>query len=88
MIQQSVKIVNEQGLHARPAAKFVQVASRFSSDIKVLKDGREIDGRSIMGLMTLTAKQGSEIVITAEGNDAEAAVAALTQLVNNGFGDE
>lgn len=88
MTQQEVKIVNEQGLHARPAAKFVQIASQFDSEIKVAKDDRQVDGRSIMGLMTLTAKQGSSLMITAQGEDAEAAVHALVKLVNKGFGDE
>lgn len=88
MTQQEVKIVNEQGLHARPAAKFVQIASQFTSDITVAKDDRQVDGRSIMGLMTLTAKQGASLVITAQGEDAEAAVQALVNLVNKGFGDE
>lgn len=87
MTQQEVTIVNEQGLHARPAAKFVQVASRFDSDIKVAKAGRLVDGRSIMGLMTLTARQDSSIVISADGPDEVAAVKALVQLVGKGFGD-
>lgn len=78
-------IPNEEGLHARPAAKFVKLANGFSSDIFVQKDDEEINGKSIMGLMMLAAAQGEVITITAEGSDAEAALASLSQLVSGGF---
>jgi len=78
-------IPNEEGLHARPAAQFVKVANRFSSDIFVQKEDDEINGKSIMGLMMLAAAQGEVITITAEGSDADDALASLSKLVNNGF---
>lgn len=80
-----LKIPNEEGLHARPAAKFVKVANSFSSDIFVQKDDEEINGKSIMGLMMLAAAQGEVITISAEGNDEEAALTRLAALVNSGF---
>lgn len=81
-------ISNKEGLHARPAAKFVKLASRFSSDIWVEKDDEEINGKSIMGLMMLAAAHGSVIKVSAEGDDAEQAIEQLTLLVNNGFEED
>jgi len=78
-------IPNEEGLHARPAAKFVKLANGFSCDIFVEKEDEEINGKSIMGLMMLAAAQGEVITITAEGSDADAALASLSNLVNSGF---
>lgn len=78
-------IPNEDGLHARPAAKFVKLASRFACDVWVEKDDEEINGKSIMGLMMLAAAQGSVIRVSAEGADAEAAIEVLSKLVNSGF---
>lgn len=78
-------IPNEDGLHARPAAKFVKLASRFSCDVWVEKDQEEINGKSIMGLMMLAAAQGSVIRVSAEGEDAELALEKLSTLVNSGF---
>ncbi len=78
-------IPNEDGLHARPAAKFVKLASRYSCDVWVVKDDEEINGKSIMGLMMLAASQGSVIQVTTEGTDAEVALAKLSELVNSGF---
>jgi phosphocarrier protein len=78
-------IPNEDGLHARPAAKFVKLASRFSCEVWVEKDDEEINGKSIMGLMMLAASQGSVIKVSAEGTDAEAALEKLSDLVNSGF---
>lgn len=80
-------IPNEEGLHARPAAKFVKLASQFTCDIWVEKDNEEINGKSIMGLMMLAAAKGSVIRVTAEGQDAEAALEKLSALVNSGFED-
>jgi phosphocarrier protein len=74
-------------MHARAAVKFVQLASHFKSEIKVVKDGLSVNGKSIMGLLTLVAAQGLNIIIEAEGPDAEDAVAALVALVENGFGE-
>lgn len=78
-------IPNEDGLHARPAAKFVKLASRFSCEVWVEKDDEEINGKSIMGLMMLAASQGSVIKVSAVGTDAEAALEKLSDLVNSGF---
>ena len=81
----SVKIVNSLGLHARAAARFVHTASGFAARIRVARGGREMDGKSIMGLLLLAAGQGSTITITADGTDEEQALAALKNLVERGF---
>lgn len=80
-----MSIVNGLGLHARAAAKFVHTAGRFTAQIRVARCGREMDGKSIMGLMLLAAARGSSITISAEGPDEGEAVAALTALVERGF---
>lgn len=87
MPAQSVTIVNELGLHARAAAKFVKLAATFSANIRVSKVGQneQVSGSSILGLMMLSAGPGDQISISAEGNDADAAVAALHELVSAGF---
>jgi phosphocarrier protein HPr len=74
-------------MHARAAVKFVQLAAHFKSEIRVVKDGTTVNGKSIMGLLTLVAALGFTIAIEAEGPDAEAAVKALADLVDNGFGE-
>lgn len=84
-VEQRVTIINTLGLHARPAAEFVKLAARFDAEITVTKDGHAVNGKSIMGVMTLAAECGSTIVIRAEGDDAEAAVQALVDLVRRGF---
>jgi phosphocarrier protein HPr len=81
----AVTIVNPLGLHARAAAKFVHLASGFSSGIRVAKGPREMDGKSIMGLLLLSASQGSSIVIYADGVDEREAIAGLCGLVERGF---
>ena len=81
----SAAIVNPLGLHARAAARFVHVAAGFSSSIRVGRSGREIDGKSIMGLLLLSAAQGSEITITADGGDEQQAIEALCALIRRGF---
>jgi phosphocarrier protein HPr len=83
--RRTAKIRNRLGLHARAAVKFVQLASKFKCEIKVIKDGNDVNGKSIMGLLTLVAAYGMEIVIVAEGPDAEAAATALFALVDGGF---
>ena len=80
-------IVNALGLHARAAARFVHVASGFQCRIRVGRAGREMDGKSIMGLLLLAAAQGSVVTITADGPDEADALAALCALVENGFGE-
>jgi len=74
-------------MHARAAVKFVQLAGHYKSDIRVIKDGSAVNGKSIMGLLTLVAAVGLNIIIEAEGPDAAEAVAALADLIDNGFGE-
>ena len=87
MIERAVTIVNPLGLHARPAAQFVRIASGFQSHIELEKDGLAVNGKSIMGVMMLAAEHGASLRIRAEGPDAEAALTALAQLVADGFGE-
>jgi phosphocarrier protein len=86
--ERTVTIVNRYGLHARPAAEFVKLASRFRSEIRVRKEETEVNGKSIMGVMMLAAECGSAITIIASGEDAAAALVELTTLVMNRFGEE
>lgn len=81
-------IKNKFGLHARAAAQFVQLASKFDSEIFVDKNGQEVNGKSIMGILMLAASQGVEINVRAQGDDAEGAVSAIGELIDNGFGEE
>jgi phosphotransferase system HPr (HPr) family protein len=83
-----VKIRNSLGLHARPAAKFVQIANEFRSKVSVEKEGHVVNGKSVMGLMMLAAAKGSKLVIEAQGEDAEEAVDKLEQLIDEGFGED
>lgn len=87
MAERIVVIVNPLGLHARPAAEFVKMASSYQSEITVQKDGMVVNGKSIMGVMTLAAECGSKLTIRAEGQDAEQALIALVALVKNGFSE-
>ena len=87
MIERQATIVNQEGLHARPAAQIVRLASSFTSEIELVKDGMDVNGKSIMGVMMLAAECGSSILIRAEGPDAEQAVQALADLVAGGFGE-
>jgi phosphocarrier protein len=81
-------IRNKFGLHARAAAQFVQLASKFTSDIFVDKNGQEVNGKSIMGILILAATQGVQITVKADGCDADDAINALGALIDNGFGEE
>jgi phosphocarrier protein HPr len=83
-----VTIDNRNGLHARPAAMFVKISSRYRSEIWVEKDGERVNGKSIMGLMMLAAGKGSKLTIHAEGSDAEKAVAEIKNLVETRFGED
>ena len=80
-IEKSITIKNKQGLHARPAALFVQIANKFNSDITIAKGKQKVNGKSIMGIMMLEAGAGSRIVITANGEDAQIAVRELESLL-------
>jgi len=88
MIEQTVTIKNKLGLHARAAVKFVNLANRFSASVKIVKDGNEIDGKSILGILTLAATPGSVIQMIALGRDEEAAMSALVELINNRFDEK
>jgi phosphocarrier protein len=88
MTKRSVTVVNQLGLHARAAARFVQVATRFQSQIRVGHGARIMDGKSIMGILLLAAARGTEITLMATGPDEQAAVDALVGLVQSGFGEE
>jgi phosphocarrier protein len=88
MQEKTVTIKNKLGLHARPAAMMVQTAARFKSKIKIVRDDQEVDGKSIMGLMTLAACCGAEIRIVTDGEDEVDALNTLVQLVENGFGEQ
>jgi phosphocarrier protein len=87
MIEQSVIITNEHGLHARPAAQLVNIAGKFTSDIKIIKDGLEVNGKSIMGVMMLAAEKGSEIVLQINGEDEEEAFKSITDLISQNFNE-
>jgi phosphocarrier protein HPr len=88
MTAQSVTVVNQLGMHARAAAKFVHLATKYESKVRVARDRREMDGKSIMGILLLAAARGSTITISADGADEHDAVAALAALVASGFGED
>ena len=88
MTSRTVTVVNQLGMHARAAARFVHVAARFRAHIRVAREAREIDGKSIMGILLLAAARGSAITISAEGSDEGDAVEALSTLVQSGFGED
>jgi phosphocarrier protein len=88
MTSQAVTVVNQLGMHARAAAKFVHLATRYEARVKVARDRREMDGKSIMGILLLAAACGSTITISAEGTDERDAVDALVALVESGFGED
>jgi phosphocarrier protein HPr len=85
--EREVQVRNRLGMHARAAVKFVQIANTFKSDVTVVKDGQEANGKSIMGLLTLVAAHGVTMTVVCDGDDAAAAVAALAELVAAGFGE-
>lgn len=87
-MERSVLIVNRLGLHARAAARLVTLAGRFSCEIRIRRDGREVSGKSIMGVLMLAAAQGSTLTLIAEGEDAQAALDALAQLIAERFGED
>jgi len=87
MTERDAMIVNPLGLHARPAAQIVRLATTFDSDIWLEKDGMKVNGKSIMGVMMLAAECGAEIIIRAEGDDADAAIEVLAALIVGGFGE-
>lgn len=88
MIEKTVEIKNKLGLHARPAAQFVKIAAKYDSSITVIKNGTEIDGKSIMGLMMLAAESGSQLILKIEGADEQDAMNELYQLIEAKFNEE
>ena len=87
MAEVSVKIVNKNGLHARPAAEIVKTASKFTSDIIIVRDELEVNGKSIMGVMMLAAECGAEVTLRASGPDETDAVEAIAKLISSKFGE-
>ena len=83
-----VKIPNSLGLHARPAMQLVDLASRFQAQMKIAKGTQQVDAKSIMQVMTLAATQGTKLTLTANGDDASKAIAAVSKLIKEGFGEE
>lgn len=81
IVRRKITVKNKQGLHARPAALFVQVANKFESNVSVIRDDERVNGKSIMGILMLGAEQGCEVTIEADGADAEQAVAELETIV-------
>ena len=88
MVKKEFTILNKLGIHARPAAQFVKLANRFQADIFVEKDGEEVDGKSIMGLMMLAAGHGSTILVSADGEDEAAAIEAVGELIARKFEED
>lgn len=87
MIERSVTIANKNGLHARPAAEIVKTAAKFKSDITLVRDELEVNGKSIMGVMMLAAEYGSTLILRADGADEQTAVEALAELIESKFGE-
>jgi phosphocarrier protein HPr len=87
MTERTVEIVNRNGLHARPAAEIVKLSSKFNCDITIVRDDLEVNGKSIMGVMMLAAEYGANILVRANGPDAEQAVNAIADLVAAKFGE-
>ena len=87
-VERDIAIINRLGLHARPAAMFVRIASRFRAEIWVSKEGEEVNGKSIMGLMMLAAGQGSKLHVRCEGPDADKALEELEQLIKSRFNED
>lgn len=86
-IRKTFTIVNTLGLHARAAAGFVKLSNKFSSDIKIIKDGYDVDGKSILGILSLAAARGTEIDVEVSGDDAEKAAEEIAGFVESGFGE-
>jgi phosphocarrier protein len=87
MLERTVTIQNRNGLHARPAAEIVKTAAKFKSDITLIRDDLEVNGKSIMGVMMLAAEYGSQLVLRVDGSDEQAAIDALAALIESKFGE-
>jgi phosphocarrier protein len=88
MIERAVQIVNRNGLHARPAAEVVKTAAKFKSEITIMRDDLEVNGKSIMGVMMLAAEFGATLTVRANGPDAQEAVDAIAELIAQKFGEK
>ncbi|MFW1677966.1 HPr family phosphocarrier protein [Pontibacter sp. JAM-7] len=88
MLEKQIEIINKLGLHARAAAKLISVSSRFASTVWLIKDGREVDGKSIISVMMLAAAKGSWLTVRIEGEDEANAMAAIETLINNRFEED
>ena len=88
MTERDLEIINRLGLHARAAAKLVHTAGRFVCDVRLVKDGEEVDAKSILGLMALGAAQGSAIRIVCDGSDEDEAIASISELIEDRFGED
>ena len=88
MLRREIEVINKLGLHARAAAKLVKAAAQFDAEIWLSHKGRRVDGKSIMNLMMLAATKGTKLTITGDGPDADAAVAALCELIDRGFDED
>jgi phosphocarrier protein len=88
MTEREVTIVNQLGMHARPAAQVVRTASAFAAEVEIVREGMAVNAKSIMGVMMLAAECGSSVVLRAKGADEAAAVEALAKLVAEGFGED
>jgi phosphocarrier protein len=86
--ERSYKIVNRLGLHARAAAKLVQLANRYRCEVRVTREGQEVNGKSIMGVLMLAAAEGSDVIVRTDGEDALEALEALGGLIEDGFGED
>jgi len=87
MAECSVQILNKNGLHARPAAEIVKIAAKYQADVTLIRDGTEVNAKSIMGVMMLAAECGATLTLRAEGSDADAALEAIAGLIANKFGE-
>lgn len=85
MIEEKIKIINKAGLHTRPAATIVKLASKYKCEFTIAKDGISINGKSIIGVMTLAAEMGSELILTFDGEDEQQAAAEITEYFKKGF---
>lgn len=88
MLNRSFTIINRLGLHARAAAQFVQTANQFDSEVTLIKDDVEVNGKSIMGILLLAAPKGTEVSVAVEGNDEEKAMKRIAALIEDGFGED
>lgn len=88
MFQQNVTVKNKTGLHARPAALFVQTANKFKSEVFIEKEGKKVNAKSIMGVMSLAVSQGTVITVSAQGDDEKEAVNKLIELIESKFGED